>query len=68
MQIFEENLLDKVNFCKSQGYSVELECVKGSFTCNIFKDDKFVKKGKLIYQTWGEAIENAYSKLYNVLK
>lgn len=61
------DLLQKIEYCKNKGYSIELESVGGVFKCNALKGENVINKGVNIYKTWGEALKQSYEKLYNAL-
>ena len=55
------------NYCESKGYVFVMLKEKHGFICNLYKDNKLLKKGSVIYDSCFFAQKDVYTKLYQAL-
>ena len=55
------------NYCEEKGFKVELtRSVKG-VTCDVYKENKLLKSGDIIYDTCIDAQKESYTKIYKAI-
>lgn len=55
------------NYCEEKGYKVNLTRTRYGVTCNVYKENKLIKSGAIIYDTCIDAQKESYTKLYKAI-
>ena len=55
------------NYCESKGYKFDMIKEQNGCVCNLYKDDKLLKKGSVVYDSCFFAQKDVYTKLYKAL-
>ena len=55
------------NYCEEKGFKVELtRSIKG-VTCNVYKENKLIKSGDIVYDTCLDAQKERYTIIYKAI-
>ena len=71
-QLKENNIglpdfVEMTNYCEEKGFKVELTRSSKGVTCNIYKENKLLKSGAIIYDTCIDAQKESYTKIYKAI-
>ena len=61
------DFITMTNYCESKGYKFDMIKEQNGFVCNLYKDDKLLKKGSIVYDSCFFAQKDVYTKLYQAL-
>ena len=56
------------NHCEEKGYEIKIMPVIDGYSCRVYKKNKFVKAGEIIYKSCIDAQKDAYTKLYKYIE
>lgn len=71
-QLKENNIglpdfVEMTNYCEEKGFKVELTRSSKGVTCNVYKENKLLKSGAIIYDTCIDAQKESYTKIYKAI-
>ena len=55
------------NYCEEKGYEVRLMRSRYGVTCNVYKENKLIKSGDIVYDTSIDAQKESYTKIYKAI-
>lgn len=55
------------NYCEEKGFKVELKRSSKGVTCDVYKENKLLKSGDIIYDTCIDAQKESYTKIYKAI-
>ena len=55
------------NYCEEKGYHVQLTRTRYGVTCNVYKENKLIKSGDIVYDTCIDAQKESYTKIYKAI-
>ena len=55
------------NYCEEKGYEVRLMRSRYGVNCNVYKENKLIKSGDIVYDTCIDAQKESYTKIYKAI-